>query len=86
LYGIRKTFNGAIFALVGAVVLVGFMSSRGMVNAVTALSTGTFGVVFTIILLLERRPQGVVDFYKLRVKYRYGGILAGAIVAGSLLL
>jgi hypothetical protein len=54
-------------------------------SPMVALSLGSFAITFTIVLAFEQRLH-VANFRGLRMKYRYGGIIAGAIVGASSLL
>jgi 4-hydroxybenzoate polyprenyltransferase len=84
-YGARKALQAAILSLIAGIILVAILLAQGFMSPMAALSLGSFAIVFTIVLAFEQRLPGA-NFSELRMKYRYGGIIAGVIVAVSSLL
>jgi len=92
--GVKRSLEGAVLSLAGAIVLLAVMLIQGIINTGTALSAGSFAGVFALALLKERthliqeeRPLGMTDiarFRSLRVKYKYGGIVAGVLLTLAL--
>ena len=95
-YGDKRSLEGAVLSLAGAIVLAVVMSMQGIVNVLTALSAGSFSSIFLLLFLLERQSPALAAgsseeslakrFRSLRAQYRCGGILAGSIFAVGLLL
>jgi 4-hydroxybenzoate polyprenyltransferase len=84
-YGTGKALQGAILALIANVILVAILLVQGFTSPIVALSLGSFAVIFSIVLFFVQRLARL-NFHELRVKYRYGGIIAGVIIAISSLL
>ncbi len=93
--GVKRSLEGAVLSLVGAIILLASMSSQGIINTLTALSVGSFAGVFVLVFLSERRNLNqekgslgvahIARFRSLRAKYKYGGILAGVLLTLALL-
>jgi 4-hydroxybenzoate polyprenyltransferase len=94
-YGMRRCFDGCILSLLGSIIWVVLMASQGVVDVLAALSIGFFAGAFALVFLREREirrevtafpeKQSVEHFSSLRTRYKYGGILAGAVLLLTLL-
>ncbi len=85
-FGTETAILAGAVALIGVVVLVVAMLGNGILNLLSAFSIATFASIFAGLLFLQQKPPNAAQFRTLRVKYRYGGIIAGVAVAVSLLL
>lgn len=85
-YGEKRAIEGAVIGLLGALILVAFMLSQGILGLATPLALSLFASIFMIVLLLALTQKLVVDFGALRMQYKYAGIITGTVVAVSTFL
>ena len=93
--GVKRSLEGSVLSLAGAILLLAAMYSQGIINSLAALSAGSFAGIFILVFLSEyknlNQTKGIrrVDIYRtfrsLRAKYKYGGILVGVLLAFALL-
>jgi 4-hydroxybenzoate polyprenyltransferase len=93
-FGMKRSFEGAFLSLLSAIALLIAMFIQGIVNALTGFFAGSFAGIFMFVFLSELRtlndskePPGVARlsrFRELRAKYKYGGIVAGFLLALAL--
>jgi 4-hydroxybenzoate polyprenyltransferase len=93
--GVKRSVEGAVLSLAGAILLLAAMYSQGIINTLAALSAGSFAVIFILVFLSEYKNLNqtkesvgltlIARFRSLRAKYKYGGILVGVLLACALL-
>jgi 4-hydroxybenzoate polyprenyltransferase len=94
-YGTKRSFEGAVLSLLSAIVLLAAMFSQRIVNTLTGLSAESFAGIFMFVFLSELRTLNesreslgvarIARFRSLRAMYKYGGIVAGVLLALALL-